>query len=77
MVSKISILITTRNRAAFLSNLLESISLNTRSANQIIVEHILDYLNSPPHMYQHTYKTIIQNNFSYSNQLIEFINKCN
>ena len=37
MVSKISILITTRNRAAFLSNLLESISLNTRSANQIIV----------------------------------------
>jgi glycosyltransferase involved in cell wall biosynthesis len=37
VVSKISILITTRNRAAFLSNLLESISLNTRSANQIIV----------------------------------------
>ena len=37
MTSKISILITTRNRATFLSNLLKSISLNSRSANQIIV----------------------------------------
>jgi GT2 family glycosyltransferase len=37
MVSKISILITTRNRATFLCNLLESISLNTRNPNQIIV----------------------------------------
>jgi glycosyltransferase involved in cell wall biosynthesis len=37
MTSKISILVTTRNRATFLSNLLKSISLNSRSANQIIV----------------------------------------
>jgi glycosyltransferase involved in cell wall biosynthesis len=37
MTSKLSILVTTRNRATFLSNLLKSISLNSRSANQIIV----------------------------------------
>ena len=60
-----------------LEDLSEIENLKISNSPEAIVEHILDYLNSPPHMYQHTYKTIIQNNFSYSNQLIEFINKCN
>lgn len=55
MASNISILITTRNRAAFLSSLLKSISLNTQGADQIIVVssgHLIDdvakpYINLP------------------------------
>jgi hypothetical protein len=73
--------ITTPKRALrsylHLEDLLEIESLKISHSPEAIVEHILDYLKSPPHMHPNTYKTIIQNNFSYSNQLIEFINKCN
>jgi len=60
-----------------LEDLFEIENLKISHSPEAIVEHILDYLKSPPYMHQYTYKSIIQNNFSYSNQLIEFINKCN
>jgi hypothetical protein len=73
--------ITTPKRALrsylHLEDLLEIENLKISHSPEALAEHILDYLKSSPHMHQHAYKTIIQNNFSYSNQLIEFINKCN
>jgi hypothetical protein len=60
-----------------LEDLLEIENLKISHSPEAIAEHILDYLKSQPYMYQNTYESIIQNNFSYSNQLIEFINKKN